>query len=129
MTEGGSWTLTIKRDPQNDKSVIVIIEFHPSESIPDSYAMMNLLRQGNQLRKEQFVRGVYDIYEGDRYVGRYYNLDENKKLNYIYKYFPDEKQQRFLMEQEIRIRFFEDLWFPALYDDKTLKITKALKKD
>lgn len=107
--------MAAKKKQENEVSVTLVVEFYPSESIPNTSVMMNLLQQGNQLRREEFVRGVYDIYEADRYVGRYYNLDENKNLKYIYKCFQDENQQKFLMMQEIRIRFLEDLFIPHIH--------------
>lgn len=107
--------MATKKKKEKGVPVMYIVEFHPSESIPNTLALWDLLRQASQIRKEEFVRGVYDVYEGDRYVGRYYNFEENKNLKYIYKYFQDEKQQIFLMMQEIRIRFLEDLWLPNMY--------------
>ncbi len=130
VTEVSSKVMSIKKDFQKESlPIIIIIDFHPSDSVPDSHTMMNLLSQDNYLKSKEFVRGVYDIYEGNRYVGRYCDLSENKNLAYIYKCFPDENQQKFLMMQEIRIRLFEDLWFPHMYNNKTLKIKKTLKKD
>ena len=99
--------MSIKKGLQKERLPIIIIDFHSSESIPDSFTMMNLLHKDNCLKSKEFVRGVYDIYEGDRYVGRYCDLSENKNLAYIYKCFPDENQQKLLMMQEIRIRLFD----------------------
>jgi hypothetical protein len=104
---------------ENDKTPLLIAEFHPSESFPNFQAMFSELKHGSSLIRKEFIKGVYDVYHGTDHIARYYDLKENKNLNYIYLTFQSESERKYVMSLEVRLRFLEQILFPKAFKDNT----------